>query len=113
MDWTLFTSTFALIFVAELPDKTAIAVLLMASRHNPWGVFAGAAGAFVVQSLVAVAFGSIFSLLPEKAVHASAGVLFLVFAFFMWREKEKEEAMAAVRERDDQRATTFWKVVGA
>lgn len=113
MDWKLFASTFALIFVAELPDKTAIATLLMASRHNPWGVFAGAAGAFVVQSLIAVTFGSVISLLPAKVIHAVAGLLFLVFAVLMWREKEEEEAEAAVKKEDDARAASVWKVMGS
>ena len=112
MDWKLFLSTFALIFVAELPDKTAIATLLMATRHNPWGVFTGAAGAFVVQSLIAVAFGSVISLLPAKVVHAVAGLLFLVFAVLMWREKEEEEAEAAVQ-GEGRPMTSVWKVAGS
>jgi Ca2+/H+ antiporter, TMEM165/GDT1 family len=113
MDWKLFASTFALIFVAELPDKTAIATLLMATRHNPWGVFAGGAGAFVVQSLIAVTFGSMISLLPAKIVHIAAGLLFLVFAVLLWRENEEEEAEAAVEKEDSPKATSLWKVIGS
>jgi Ca2+/H+ antiporter, TMEM165/GDT1 family len=112
MDWKLFASTFALIFIAELPDKTFIATLLMSTRHNPWGVFAGAAGAFVVQSLIAVAFGSVISLLPTKIVHAAAGLLFLVFAVLMWREKEEEEAVTAVEKDDSAKVASLWKVMG-
>ena len=42
MDWKLFGSTFALIFVSELPDKTAFASLLLATRNRPLPVFFGA-----------------------------------------------------------------------
>ena len=50
-------TVFAVIFLIELPDKTAVAALLLATRHRPIPVFAGAAAAFLVQSLVAVIAG--------------------------------------------------------
>jgi putative Ca2+/H+ antiporter (TMEM165/GDT1 family) len=85
MDWKLFSSTFALIFISELPDKTAFASLLLASRNRPLPVFCGAAGAFVVQSVVAVTFGTLLTFLPEKLIHVAAALLFLALAVFMWR----------------------------
>lgn len=92
--WTfepaLFASVFVLIFLAELPDKTAFAALLLAVRRRPLAVFVGAAGAFVVQSFVAVAFGGVLSLLPPRVVHAGAGLLFLGFAWAMWTREEEE-----------------------
>ena|SRR5258708_7955029 len=92
----LFLSVFAMIFVAELPDKMAFASLLMATRQSPWSVFLGACLAFVVQSIVAVSFGSLFGLLPIKVVHITTGVLFLVFGWIMWRrEQEYEESEAS------------------
>ena len=95
MELSLFISTFALIFVAELPDKTAFAALFLATCHNPFAVFLGAAAAFVIQSFVAIAFGSLFNFLPSNIVHVSAGILFLVFAAMMWfrspPEKEKPD----------------------
>lgn len=90
MESNLFLSTFALIFVAELPDKTAFAALFLATCHHPLAVFLGAAGAFVIQSFVAVAFGSLLNLLPPQIVHVAAGILFLVFAVMMWRRKEQD-----------------------
>ena len=91
MDWRLFGSTFALIFVSELPDKTAFASLLLATRNRPLPVFFGAAGAFVVQSFVAVSFGSLLNLLPANLIHVGAGLVFWVLAILMWRRKEPEE----------------------
>ena len=96
IDWPLFTSTFALIFVAELPDKTALSTVLLATRNNPIAVFLGAAGAFAIQSAVAVAFGKAFSYLPERPVHVASGILFLVFAIFMWRRREDDGAESSV-----------------
>ncbi len=93
MDWKLFASTFALIFVSELPDKTAFATLLLATRNRPLPVFCGAAGAFVVQSAVAVGFGSLFTFLPEKLVHLAAASLFLLLAVWMWRRVPSEESV--------------------
>ncbi len=91
-DLPLFCSTFALIFVAEFPDKTAIAALVLATRNNPWAVFIGSALAFLIQSMVAVLFGSLFGLLPAHVIHIASGILFLVFAVMMWTRREKEES---------------------
>jgi putative Ca2+/H+ antiporter (TMEM165/GDT1 family) len=93
MDWKLFGSTFALIFVSELPDKTAFATILMATRNRPLPVFCGAAGAFVVQSFVAVAFGSLLALLPATLVHIGAGVVFLILAVLMWRREQEASSL--------------------
>ncbi len=90
MELSLFVSTFALIFVAELPDKTALAALFLATSHHPFAVFLGAAVAFVIQSVVAVAFGSLLNLLPPQLVHLAAGILFCVLAVMMWRRKDPE-----------------------
>jgi Ca2+/H+ antiporter, TMEM165/GDT1 family len=80
----VFASIFAVIFVAELPDKTALAALVMASRNRAWPVLLGAAGALAVQSAIAVLAGSLLSLLPARAVHIGSGALFIVSALVMW-----------------------------
>jgi putative Ca2+/H+ antiporter (TMEM165/GDT1 family) len=99
VQWQLFGSTFALIFISELPDKTSFATLLLASRANPLAVFLGAAGAFVVQSLVAVTFGRLLSALPQRVVHIGAGLVFLVLAVLMWRRDATDED-AGITRRD-------------
>jgi putative Ca2+/H+ antiporter (TMEM165/GDT1 family) len=99
----IFASVFGVVFLAELPDKTALAALALATRHKPAPVFVGAASALTIQSLVAVAAGRLVALLPARPVHVAAGLLFLVSAVFMWRRKEEDED---VRERD---AAGFWR----
>jgi Ca2+/H+ antiporter, TMEM165/GDT1 family len=86
----LFFTTFFIIFVAELPDKTALATVLMATREKPLAIFVGAALAFVVQTVVAVFLGKLLGFLPVKAVHVLSGLLFFVFAFMAWRRRNDE-----------------------
>jgi putative Ca2+/H+ antiporter (TMEM165/GDT1 family) len=110
IDLRLFASTFALIFVAELPDKTALATVLLAIRYQPFAVFAGVAIAFMVQSVVAVTFGSAIGLLPREAVRITAGALFLVFAVLMWvRRRPAEEAL----DEDGDAVRAFWRTAWA
>jgi len=91
-------TVFTVIFLLELPDKTALAALLLATRHRPLPVFLGAAAAFVVQSAVAVAAGSLLSLLPREPIRIGAGLLFLVMAALLVRRNLRKE------ESDEKRA---------
>ncbi|MDP9034765.1 MAG: TMEM165/GDT1 family protein [Myxococcota bacterium] len=84
----LAVSVFGVIFIAEVPDKTALAALVLATRYKALPVFLGAAAALSIQSLVAVAAGSLFALLPARPVHVGAGMVFLASAAIMWVRKE-------------------------
>jgi len=86
----IFATVFGVIFIAELPDKTAVAALVLATRHRALPVFAGTASALIVQSLIAVAAGGLLALLPARPVHIGAGLIFLISAVAMWRSKEEE-----------------------
>lgn len=94
MQVDVFIAVFTLIFFAELPDKTAFATFLMATKGRAGAIFTGVALAFLVQSLVAVAFGGMLGLLPEKGVHIAAGLMFIAFAAhtFFFHDKEEKEA---------------------
>jgi putative Ca2+/H+ antiporter (TMEM165/GDT1 family) len=87
----VFASVFGVIFVAELPDKTALTTFVMATRHKPLPVFVGAAAALAIQSLVAVAAGALLGKLPGHVVHVGAGILFMITAGVMWRQAGEEE----------------------
>jgi putative Ca2+/H+ antiporter (TMEM165/GDT1 family) len=91
-------TVFTVIFLLELPDKTALAALLLATRHRPLPVFLGAAAAFVIQSAVAVAAGSLLSLLPREPIRIGAGLLFLAMAAFLIRRNLRRD------EADEKRA---------
>ena len=85
---------FVVIFVAELPDKTALAALVLATRRKALPVFLGSSLALTVQSAIAVLAGRLLSLLPERAVHYGAGAVFFVSAAVMWVRKEEEDEEA-------------------
>jgi putative Ca2+/H+ antiporter (TMEM165/GDT1 family) len=92
-------SSFGIVFLAELPDKTALASLVLATHLPPRQVVVGAWLAFLVQTLVAVVAGSVLQFLPTEPVRIAAGIGFLVFAFMALRrnvEKETDEAQQDV-----------------
>lgn len=95
---TVGFSVFTLIFLLELPDKTALAALLLATRHRPLPVFVGVAAAFVVQSAIAVFAGSLFGLLPRQPVRIGAGLLFLLMAAVLVRRNLKAAEVQEARE---------------
>jgi len=107
--WGLLLSVFGVVFVAELPDKTALATLVLATRHRAVPVLVGAATALTIQSLVAVGAGELISLLPARPVHAFAGALFVLSAVLMWRRGEDEEETA---DGGGERAG-FWRAAWA
>ena len=90
MDLKLYMAAVAVTFVAELPDKTAFASFIMSTQKRPLAVFVGGASAMVVHTVIAVAFGSLLSLLPAQVIRILSGCLFLVFAFFMWHRKRED-----------------------
>jgi putative Ca2+/H+ antiporter (TMEM165/GDT1 family) len=100
----LALSVYGVVFVAELPDKTALAALVLASRNAPLPVFLGTAAALTVQSVVAVAAGQLVSLLPPGIVHLVAGAVFLVSAVVMWFRKQDDAEDAASTEKPG-----FWR----
>lgn len=99
---------FGVVFLAELPDKTALAGLVLGTRYRASYVFAGVAAAFLLHVVLAVAAGSVLTLLPQQIVHAVTGVLFLGGAAVLLMKKDDEDE--EIRKPRDQ---SFWKVAGA
>ncbi|MEO3751011.1 TMEM165/GDT1 family protein [Streptomyces sp. B6B3] len=105
---------FGVIFLAELPDKTALAGLLLGTRFRASYVFVGVAAAFVVHVVLAVAAGSVLTLLPQRPLQAVVGLLFLGGAVLVLIESRKrgaedDEAEGARVPSDP----SFWKVAGS
>ncbi len=80
MDWKVVLSTFGLIFVAELGDKTQLAAIAMAAKsRSPVAVFVGAVAALALVTLIGVAFGeTVASLIPAALIQRVSGALFVV-----------------------------------
>jgi Ca2+/H+ antiporter, TMEM165/GDT1 family len=93
LDAAVIFTVFGLVFVAELPDKTAVAGLVLGTRFPARWVFTGMAAAFLCHVIIATAAGSLLALLPRRPVEAVVAVLFLLGAVLIWREGlEREEA---------------------
>ncbi|MFJ4538062.1 TMEM165/GDT1 family protein [Streptomyces tibetensis] len=105
---TVTAVVFGVVFLAELPDKTALAGLVLGTRYRASYVFAGVAAAFALHVALAVAAGSVLTLLPQQIVQALTGVLFLGGAAVLLLKKGEEEE--EVRKPENQ---SFWKVSGA
>jgi putative Ca2+/H+ antiporter (TMEM165/GDT1 family) len=87
----LILGVFALIFVAELPDKTMIATLIMGSRYRPVLVWIGATAAFTIHAAIAVLAGRLLALLPHAWVEGVTALLFAGGAAYLLFVPEKEE----------------------
>jgi len=82
-------STFALLLVAELGDKTQLAVISMTAKHKmPLWVFLGAALALVSVTALGVLGGEFLTrFIPEAILRKVAAVLFVGMGLLMWFEK--------------------------
>jgi putative Ca2+/H+ antiporter (TMEM165/GDT1 family) len=89
MDWRIFATIFATVFVAELGDKTQLATMLFASDKDvgKYTVFIAASAALIVASALGVLAGSFLSTyINEKYLHYIAGVGFIAIgAFTLYR----------------------------
>jgi Ca2+/H+ antiporter, TMEM165/GDT1 family len=80
-------AVFPVIFVGELPDKTMIASLVLATRGRAWPVWLGAAAAFLLHVAIATTVGVLaFRLLPHRLVALAIAVMFAVGAVLAGRE---------------------------
>ena len=86
MDLAALFLTFGAIFLVELPDKTFLATLVLATRYRPILVWLGVGAAFTAQTGVAVVLGQAVSFLPDVVVQVAAAVLFLIGAVLLFRE---------------------------
>jgi Ca2+/H+ antiporter, TMEM165/GDT1 family len=96
-------TVYALIFVAELPDKTMIATLIMGSRYRPVLVWLGATAAFAVHAGVAVAVGQLLQLLPHKWIEGVTALLFAAGAVYLLFVPEKQEEEEGEEEAETAR----------
>ena len=85
MDWRILMTTFGMVFLAELGDKTQLAAFAMAAKSRaPVAVFLGAAGALVLATLLGVSLGqAVTSMVPPSYIQRAAAVLFLAIGILM------------------------------
>jgi Ca2+/H+ antiporter, TMEM165/GDT1 family len=105
---------FALTFLAELPDKSMFASLVMGTRFRPSWVWAGAAAAFTVHMAIAVTAGQLLTLLPHSVVDGVVASLFIAGSAYLWWSSFRP----GVHKGSDAArmvggAPTFWRVSAA
>lgn len=94
MDLAALVLTFGAIFVVELPDKTFLATLVLATKYRPLLVWIGVGLAFTVQTGIAVGLGQAATLLPQGLVRGAAAALFVIGAIVLVREGRSHAAVA-------------------
>ena len=105
-------TAFATVFVAELPDKTMLATVVLSARFKrPLAVWIGAASALTVQMGIAVVAGRLLGLLPDRAVSAAVAVLFGAGAVVLWRSAGEADEEASVAD-DEARVAEGTTVAG-
>lgn len=89
MDWRVFLTTFGVIFLAEMGDKTQLATMTMAAQSKrPWTVFISSALALAAVSAIGVLVGSLLGdYIPLNWVKRVAALAFIAIGILMLLEK--------------------------
>lgn len=85
MDWKIFLTIFASVFLAELGDKTQLATMLFAADKDvgKYTVFFAASAALIIATALGVLAGSVLSsYIHEKYLHYAAGMGFIAIGIF-------------------------------
>lgn len=85
MDWKIFGTAFITLFLAELGDKTQLAIITMSSKtESKVAVFLGASIALVLVSLLGVLVGGVLSqYVPTEWLQRIVAVAFIVIGILM------------------------------
>ena len=79
-----FLLSFAVIFVAELGDKTMLATVTLATTEGWFGTWVGSTLGMVAADALAIGVGTVLGrALPERAVRIGAAVLFFLFGAWL------------------------------
>lgn len=94
MEWDSLLSAFGLIFIAELGDKTQLAVVTQTCKfHSPWAVFLGGSLALTAVTALGAAGGSLLgAVIPMEVIRYLAAAAFGVMGLLIWREAAKTAA---------------------
>ena len=96
--FSISLTSFTLIALAELGDKSQLVCMTLASRHRHWPVLLGAAVAFTVLNTLAVVFGAgVAAWLPERVTAALVAILFGIFGIHALRTNQTDEPELVVK----------------
>jgi len=92
MDELPLLSAFALIFIAELGDKTQLSVISLSCSYKWQHVFVGSMLAFLAVDGVSIAVGGpLLALVPLRYVQIVSGFVFVIFGVVPLLRKEKTD----------------------
>lgn len=92
MDFGATLGAFALLFLAEMGDKTQLMAMTLAHRYRAAPVIVGTFAAFLLLNLLAVLAGqSLSQIIPRGFILLAAGLLFLLFAYRSWSDSAQED----------------------
>ena len=94
MDWKTLAAAFTMTFLAELGDKTQIALFTMAARGKPrFAIMAGGCAALIATTVLAVAAGSLVQGLAgerfQRWIRVAAGLVFVAMGALLLFGKEE------------------------
>jgi putative Ca2+/H+ antiporter (TMEM165/GDT1 family) len=105
-------AVFPVIFIGELPDKTMMASLVMATRGKPLFVWCGAAAAFLVHVVIATTIGvALFRVLPTPVLDVVVAAMFVAGGVYALVEGAKDEEVLIERETASHTVVTTAFVV--
>lgn len=109
-----FASTFILVFVTELGDKSMLLALTFGSRYRAWLVITAVviAGALVM-AIAVIAGGAVDAALPTSWIAGIAGLLFIAFGIWTWFNVDSDEDVESASVRTDGAWLTVLAIVGA
>ncbi len=121
MNWSALFSAFALVFVAELGDKTQLAVMTQTCKYRrPLPVFVGSSLALSAVTALGVLGGEVLgAFVPDHVINTAAAIAFVVMGVWVWIESTRvdpQEDLACHCETDelsDSRSRWDWQAFGA
>lgn len=103
-------TAFAITFIAELPDKSLLAALVLGTRYRPRYVWIGVSAAFAVHVALAVVAGGFLRLLPHRILEVLVAALFFLGAAWILFAGRYGTEPGADEARQGGPAPNVWRV---
>jgi len=111
---TGFVSTFLLVFVSELGDKSMLLALTLGGRYRSWIVIVAVTiAAAIVMAIAVVAGGAVEAVIPRTWIAIAAGLLFVGFGVWTWFHADRLNPDEAVSTRSQAAWLTVLAITGA